>query len=225
MRTLTPVLTGPRSGKHDGVVLLLHGGRSESTAPAKPWQLPTLRMVPIAHALRRRLPGAAVCRLHFRYRGWNGADALPVADARWALAEIKRRFGDVPVVIVGHSMGGRTAMRVAAEPNVRGVVALAPWLPPGEPVPDFTGRYLAILHGDHDRVTDAHLSRAFALRAKETAEAVRWLSVEGDGHALLKNAQEVHRLTGEFVASMLDAEPLTGPHANVWFTPCTSAAV
>ena len=42
----------------------------------------------------------------------------------------------MPVVVLGHSMGGRTACRVADHDLVRGVVALAPWLPPGESVAD-----------------------------------------------------------------------------------------
>ena len=37
----------------------------------------------------------------------------------------------MPVVLLGHSMGGRTAVAVADDPSVVGVVALAPWLPAG----------------------------------------------------------------------------------------------
>ncbi|WP_438949092.1 LLM class flavin-dependent oxidoreductase, partial [Streptomyces harbinensis] len=37
------------------------------------------------------------------------------------------RLGPVPVVLVGHSMGGRAALRAAGHPAVTGVVALAPW--------------------------------------------------------------------------------------------------
>ena len=225
MSTATPVLTGPRSGHPDGVVLVLHGGRANSERPARPWQLAALRMLPLAWSLNRQLPNAAVVRLRYRYRGWNAPYEHPVADARWALEEIRRRFGDVPVVLVGHSMGGRTAMRVVGEPHVRGIVGLAPWLPPGEPMGDFTDRYLAILHGDHDRVTDANTSRAYAQKARELAEVATWVSVAGSGHAMLQHARLWHRLAAEFVAAMLDPEPLTGPHSNVWVTPGTSAAV
>jgi len=56
--------------------------------------------------------------------------ALPDADARWALAQVRASYGAVPVVLLGHSMGARTAVRVADDPAVVGVVALAPWFPP-----------------------------------------------------------------------------------------------
>jgi alpha-beta hydrolase superfamily lysophospholipase len=61
---------------------------------------------------------------------WNGDGADKVAEARWALHRTEVELGDVPVVLVGHSMGGRTACRSADDALVRGVVALAPWLPP-----------------------------------------------------------------------------------------------
>jgi len=50
--------------------------------------------------------GTAVALLRNRYRGWNEPHADPVADARWALEEIERRCGEIPIVLVGHSMAG-----------------------------------------------------------------------------------------------------------------------
>ena len=63
------------------------------------------------------------------------------------------RTVDVPVVIVGHSMGARTGARVADDPSVRGLVALAPWFPPGEPVAALQGKDLVVAHGRRDRIT------------------------------------------------------------------------
>ena len=40
-------------------VLAAHGGRSESTAPVMPYQPTVLRMIPVAGAIRRALPGSA----------------------------------------------------------------------------------------------------------------------------------------------------------------------
>ena len=82
-------------------------------------------------AARGTRQGLAVWAVHYRYRGWNGRQASPLADVGWALAEVRRRHGDVPVVLLGHSMGGRAALRRPGDPSVRAVLALAPWLPDG----------------------------------------------------------------------------------------------
>lgn len=67
--------------------------------------------------------------------GWNDPQApSPVPDARQVLARLPELVGDVPVVLLGHSMGARTAVAVADDPRVLGVVGLAPWLPEHEPV-------------------------------------------------------------------------------------------
>ena len=76
--------------------------------------------------------GLAVARLRYRVRGWNGADAAPVADAHWALDQLTARFPGVPIALVGHSMGGRAALYAAGHPAVRAVVGLAPWIEPGD---------------------------------------------------------------------------------------------
>ena len=39
--------------------------------------------------------------------GWNGPEASPVRDVNELLNELAGRFGRIPVVLVGHSMGGR----------------------------------------------------------------------------------------------------------------------
>ena len=47
----TPALrVAARRGPVRGVALVLHGGRSSSTAPTRPWQLAVLRMVPFDRA-------------------------------------------------------------------------------------------------------------------------------------------------------------------------------
>jgi len=56
------------------------------------------------------------------------------------VTEIDNRYRTIPNRqgrgLVGHSMGGRTALRCAADQAVVGVCALAPWIEPGEPVQD-----------------------------------------------------------------------------------------
>jgi alpha-beta hydrolase superfamily lysophospholipase len=183
------------SGRLAGSVLVLHGGQEVSRAPVTPRQLPVLRMVPIAAAVHRRVArlGVQVVSLQFAVRGWNGEEASPVADARWALDRIRERAGG-PVVVIGHSMGGRTAMRVGGEPDVRGVVGLAPWLPPGEPVQQLAGRRILIGHGTLDRITSPIDSQRFLQRARDVAESVEYVPVPGEGHALLLRAGTWNRL-------------------------------
>ena len=96
-------------------------------------------MHPFARDLAALGDDLAVAQLRYRLRGWNdtGDDAL--ADVAFALDTLDARYGGVPIVLVGHSMGGRAALRSAGHPTVRGVVALAPWLPGTEPVEQLAG--------------------------------------------------------------------------------------
>ncbi|UXX94367.1 lysophospholipase [Streptomyces sp. AD2-2] len=114
-------------------VLVLHGGQSTSERPARPWQLAALRMNSVERAVAAQLPAAdvLVARVGYRVRGWNGDRADAAQDALRALDALTELAGPVPTVLLGHSMGGRAALRAAGHPQVRGVVALAPWWPPG----------------------------------------------------------------------------------------------
>ena len=53
----------------------------------------------------------------------------PRRDADWAADEAVRRYGDVPVCLVGVDMGARAALHAAGHRAVNSVLALAPWLP------------------------------------------------------------------------------------------------
>lgn len=192
------------------LAMVLHGGRSHGTGRVRALQLAVLRMLPFAKALRRAGSGQglAVVRLRFAQRGWNGAAQAPLADARWALAELDRRFPGIPVGLVGHSMGGRTALYVAGHPNVRAVVALAPWLEPGDPTDQLAGRRLLIAHGDLDRMTSPSASAGYARAAAEVAEAVSYVSVRADRHAMLRRGRVWYQLTTGFLLGVLcDRQP------------------
>jgi alpha-beta hydrolase superfamily lysophospholipase len=192
-------------GATTAVVLVLYGGKAESREPSRPWHLSALRMRPFARAISRRLrrDGVAVWTLRYRVRGWNGAEACPVADARWALEQIRDRHGAVPVVLVGHSMGGRTALRVADDPAVVGIVALAPWLPPGEPRVRLGDRSLLVLHGTEDRWTDPRASAVYVNAAKAQGTPARWHPMTGHGHFMLRDPGTWKRLTTDFVRECL----------------------
>jgi pimeloyl-ACP methyl ester carboxylesterase len=189
------------------VVLVLHGGQEVSKTPATVRYPAYWRMVPFARDLSR-VPGLAVWQLCNTYRGWNAPDLDPVHDARRALDEIRGTYPDVPVALVGHSMGGRVALRVADDPRVAGVCALAPWTPAGEPVTQLAGRTVLIAHGDRDRTTDPALSYTYAERAKEVTDRVARFDVRGETHALLFRYREWTRLVRRFTLGVLGAVPL-----------------
>jgi dienelactone hydrolase len=174
-------------GAPAAVVLVLHGGKDRSPEPVTRRSLSWQRAAILGHTLASRLHAEAVAVRLLRYRtvGWDGgADKL--ADARGALDGLHDDLGDLPVVLVGHSMGGRTACRVADHPLVRGVVALAPWLPPGEPVSALAGKELHAAHGRRDRVTRAGDTRAFVERAAHVASATSFTDMGERGHYLMR---------------------------------------
>lgn len=217
MTKMIPTLTvRPAIAPTRAVVLVLHGGKATSRAPTRPSQLSVLRMRPFATALRRA--GAEVWLLRNRVRGWNGPEMSPVADAIWALDQIRDRHGDVPVSLVGHSMGGRAALRVAGDPSVRGVVALAPWLPDGEPVEPVTGRRVVIMHGTRDRWTDPDGSLAYARRAESLAAELRVVLIRGVGHPMLRRISLWHGLTSLFALEAGTDRTVAAAASNVWRT-------
>ncbi|MEV4053433.1 alpha/beta family hydrolase [Amycolatopsis sp. NPDC049688] len=229
----------PARGRTRAVVLVLHGGAERGTGRVPPWKPAFLRMVPIARALHRagrntrfsggpgggapgsgRSPdghgGVEVRLLRNRRYGWNAPDEDPVADARWALERIHADHPGLPVVLVGHSMGARVALRVADDPAVRGVCALAPWTPRGEPVGAVAGRSVLVVHGTRDRMTSPAESLAFAERAAAVAARVARFEIGGEGHAMLRRARVWTRLTVAFTLDLLagdDGDDLRGAWA------------
>jgi hypothetical protein len=182
-----------------GAVVVAHGGKAVSTEPTSPRELAVLRMVPLANAIRRALHGygVAVCLPRFELKGWNGELASPVADLGRVLDEIGLRYGAIPVVLIGHSMGARAAFRVAGHPAVTAVAGLAPWLPPGEPVDQLAGRRVLLAHGTADRVTPPAQTWAYAERARSVTD-VAVIEVRSGEHTMLWRAPLWHRLAAEF---------------------------
>jgi len=205
----TPLLVPPTIDRSTtAVALLLHGGREVSTAPVRPWNTAALRMRPFAGAIRRLAPDVAVARLRYRHRGWNGSAADPLADVAWALGAIRSLAGERPVVLVGHSLGGRAAIGSAGNPLVTGVVGLAPWLPRREPVDQLTGTDVVLLHGTRDRTTDPLTTATFAERAATVARDVVSLRLTGTGHTMVSRAATWHELTARFVAAIAAGAPI-----------------
>jgi pimeloyl-ACP methyl ester carboxylesterase len=188
----------------EGVVLVLHGGASRRDNPmVSPTQLSVLRMIPIANRVakadRRRL---AVYRLLNSTRGWNTTHT-PVDDVYWAIDQLRDGFGsDLPVGLVGHSLGGRAAILAGGRPEVRSVVALNPWVYPADGSIDLTGRRVLIVHGTADRIASPANATAAAQRLARTAD-VSFVRVEGGKHAMLRRGRDFDRLAADFTAAAL----------------------
>ena len=191
-----------------GVVLVAHGGQASSTAPTSALQPAVLRMIPVAAAIRQGLrgSGAVVRRPRFRVRGWNGPEASPVGDLNDALDAIAAEFGPVPVVLVGHSMGARAAVRAAGHPAVSAVAGLAPWLPPGEPATQLAGRRVLLAHGTADSITSPAETWAFLERARAITEVAAVEVRDGD-HPMLRRARLWHAIAAEFARTALTLPP------------------
>jgi predicted esterase len=170
---------------------MLHGGKERSHQPVDGRSASWRRAAAMQRSLTPQAheQGVSTWLLAYGQRGWNDlASPSPVPDARWALDEVRRRVGSLPVVLLGHSMGARTAVHVADDDLVSGVVALAPWLPQGEPVDALRGRRLAIGHGHRDRITSFRASAVFAQRAEEVTSAVEFQDMGAVGHYMLRRA-------------------------------------
>ena len=197
-----PVLTVQEAaGVTRGVALVLHGGRSHSYEPVEARHLSPARMVPFAKHLHRAggKHGLAVWTLRNSVRGWNGPDMSPLQDARWALSRIHEEHPGVPVYLLGHSMGGLTAICAADDPQVDAVVALAPWLNAEAPAGNLAGRKVLIVHGSMDRWTSPAQSLKFAQRALGPADELRYVSLAGAGHFMFRKVRLWHTLATGFV--------------------------
>ncbi|MEV5100532.1 alpha/beta hydrolase [Streptomyces massasporeus] len=229
----TPVRTarlgralGPEPTAVSGAVLLLPGGDEVSGRRPSPL-LATASMRGVGRRLARagRDEGLAAHVVHYRYRGWNGSEAHLAQDATWAADEIVRRYGDVPVCLVGVGMGGRAGLRAGGHEAVNSVLALAPWLPeedvaaPPEPVKQLVGRQVLIVHGTNDGRTDPELSFRLAARAKKANRDVCRFEVHADGHGLHQYRDEVLALAEDFVMGALFGRAVSRPVRDAFAAP------
>lgn len=186
----------PRRSRTQRVVLLFHGRAGTDRRPPRAINGVVLLLRPFAWAIRRRGRGrVAVARVIYPERGWHGEDR--VRDGRTALTAVRRRYPDLPIALLGHSMGGRVVLRLAAEPDIDRVATFGLWAEQ-EDVPRWqVGQQprlrMWLVHGDQDRVTDPEGSRVAAARFAELGADVDLHIAEGEGHALLTDPRRWHR--------------------------------
>jgi pimeloyl-ACP methyl ester carboxylesterase len=191
----------PAAGSTRALAVFCHGGTVASVEPPKERALSLLRMRAIEQFVGAAGADSGLGTYLVRYRvaGWNGVAADAHADVRWTLEEIRARHGaDLPVVLVGHSMGGRAVLRAGGDPSVGAVCALAPWTPPGEPVDHLRDRTVAVLHGRGDRWVPAALSAEYAARAERAGARIARFTIAG-GHSMLRRAPVWHAFVRDVV--------------------------
>ncbi|MFE7167453.1 alpha/beta hydrolase [Streptomyces sp. NPDC057616] len=217
---------GPEPTAVSGVVLLLPGGAEESARRPSP-MLATASVRALGRRLARagREEDLATHVVHYRYRGWNGSEAHLAQDATWAADEVVRRYGDVPICLVGVDMGGRAALRAGGHEAVNSVLAIGPWLPEEdvaaspEPVKQLVGRRVLIVHGTNDSVCDPELSFRLAARAKKANRDVCRFEVHSDGHGLHQYRSEVQALAENFVMGSLFGRAYSRPVEDAFAAP------
>ncbi|MGW5328019.1 alpha/beta fold hydrolase [Streptomyces sp. NPDC004014] len=184
-------------------IITLHAGRGDSYQTSQPWHLAALRMRPVLRAAASAGPLDEIVLAHVRYRhrGWNQDD--PVHDTYRALSELQQAAGQVPTVLIGHSMGGTAALRAASHPQVQGVLALAPWLPPNEPVVQLSGKRVVAVHGERDRVTSPQASTAYIQQARAAGARAGIILIRDGDHAMIHRSGLWHRTVTTVVTDLM----------------------
>ena len=196
-------------GRARAMILVLHGGKPRSAQAIDGRSLSWRRALWLQRdiAARAHESGVGVWSVRYRERGWNGG-VDRTADARWALDEVRAAHGDVPVVLLGHSMGARVAVHVADDPSVRGVVGLAPWWSAQDPVHTLAGRTLRAAHGRRDRITSFGETVRFVERARAVADSAELRDMGPLGHYMLTGASHWHDVAIASSLDVLDAQVL-----------------
>lgn len=197
--------TADAPGSTQAMILVLHGGKPRSRQAVDGRSASWKRALWLQRSIAAQAheAGVGVWLVRYRERGWNGG-ADRVDDARWALDRLREAHGDVPVVLLGHSMGARVAVHVADDPSVRGVVGLAPWWSADDPVRTLAGRTLVAAHGRRDRITSFRETSRYVERAAAVADSTELQDMGALGHYMLAGSARWHDVAIESVLRMLE---------------------
>jgi dienelactone hydrolase len=132
------------TGTVDGRVVVCANGGTSRELPGT-WSASVEWLV---HRLAPAFPRLAFLELRYRVKSWRRFDDC-VADGAAAL-EAARDRGAGEVALLGFSMGGAVAVRIAGDGAVSTVIGLAPWLPRQLELDPLRGRRLALVHGALD---------------------------------------------------------------------------
>jgi pimeloyl-ACP methyl ester carboxylesterase len=195
-------------GRPEALVLMLHGGKPSSRLSVDGRSASWRRSAWMQRSIAPRAhdAGVGLWLVRYRERGWNGGTDR-VADARDALDRVRADLGDVPVVLLGHSMGARVAVHVADDPSVVGVVGLAPWWSAQDPVRTLAGRTLVAAHGRRDRITSYAETARYVARARRVAVDATLRDMGALGHYMLTGAEQWNDVALDSALQVLDSAP------------------
>ncbi len=191
------------------VAILANGGTAKAVAGT--WSATSELL---ATELAPRHPGITFGEVRYRVKSWN---ALPscMADTE-AAVELARNEGVGHTLLIGFSMGGAVSIGIAGHAGVRGVLGLAPWIPPELDLAGLEGKRLDVVHGAWDRWLPG-IPGVSPASSRAGFERARALGVEGT-YALLDRA-----LHGAAVRSR-SGELVRLPRWRAWVT-CVDEAL
>lgn len=196
------------------VVLVLPGGTDASREPFS-WRSPSaLRMYPFTASIAVRRPRRVrVRQVAYELYGWND-DAAPLAPAWAALERASAAAPGVPIHLIGHSMGGRVAAHLAADPRVHGVLALAPWWQHADWRHIHDGVRVVAMHGTADTRTYASRTEKGVAELRARGLDATYVPMPDGGHAMLDHVLDWQRAALRFVASALSDVPARSSEAR-----------
>ncbi len=154
----------------------------------------------LVRRLAPRFPEIAFLEVRYRIKSWNQLE-MCAEDAAAAIDEAVAG-GARETILLGYSMGGAVAIKVAGHASVSTVIGLAPWIPDRLGLRGLHGRRLTVFHGALDRylpgipgVSPANSKRGFDRAVAEGVEATYTL-IRGGIHPIALRAP-----SGEIVSA------------------------